>query len=387
MMYETDYQSGEYQVSSDTIWPESGYTFNENLSKCENGSVLTWDNENKKVLMQANTSDKCYVYFDKEPNTLASYIINNVYTGTDGDNGLYYHDGIGTYTNADQEAGDNLYRYSGGNDIVNNYICFGNNETSCPTENLYRIIGVFNNKAKIIKATKIDENEYEYSSGTESCNNINTVASLSLTNKDIIAASEPVSSGCNRWEQSDLNEILNTTFYNSLSNDWKEKIENHNWNITGINLWSYPFPHISLKELFNVEMTNATDFYTAKIGLMYASDYVYGKNPSHWLDPVASTSNYDNYAINENMNWLFQTENEWTITRDIFEYSYSYLINSLSYYIMNAAYEVTTVTSYSGGVASVGVHETGIIRPTFYLNSDVQYVSGTGTETDPYRIA
>ena len=54
---------------------------------------------------------------------------------------------------------------------------------------------------------------------------------------------------------------------------------------------------------------------------------------------------------------------------------------------MNAPYEVATVTSYSGGVASVGVHDTGIIRPTFYLNSDVQYVSGTGTETDPYRIA
>lgn len=80
-----------------------------------------------------------------------------------------------------------------------------------------------------------------------------------------------------------------------------------------------------------------------------------------------------------------QLKNEWTITRDILEYSY--LINSLSYYIMNAPYEVATVTSYSGSVASVGVHETGIIRPTFYLNSDVQYVSGTGTETDPYRIA
>lgn len=66
MMYETGYQSGEYQVSSDTSWPTDGYTFNEVLSKCENGSTLTWDDENKKVLMQANTSDKCYVYFDKE---------------------------------------------------------------------------------------------------------------------------------------------------------------------------------------------------------------------------------------------------------------------------------------------------------------------------------
>ena len=44
---------------------------------------------------------------------LASYITDTLYT-EDGVNNLYYHDGIGTYTNADQEAGDNSYRFSGG---------------------------------------------------------------------------------------------------------------------------------------------------------------------------------------------------------------------------------------------------------------------------------
>ena len=27
-----------------------------------------------------------------------------------------------------------------------------------------------------------------------------------------------------------------------------------------------------------------------------------------------------------------------------------------------------------------------LVRPTFYLNSDVRYVSSTGAESDPYRI-
>ena len=58
MMYETEAGSGEYQVSSDTTWPQEGYIFNEILSSCENGSTLVWDDENKKVVMQANTSDK-----------------------------------------------------------------------------------------------------------------------------------------------------------------------------------------------------------------------------------------------------------------------------------------------------------------------------------------
>ena len=55
MMYETESGSGEYQTSSDTTWPKEGYTFNEKLSKCERGSTLSWDEENKKVLLQANT--------------------------------------------------------------------------------------------------------------------------------------------------------------------------------------------------------------------------------------------------------------------------------------------------------------------------------------------
>ena len=74
MMYETEVGSGEYQVSSDTTWPQEGYTFNERVSKCENGSKLIWDDENKRVVMQANTSDKCYVYFDAyEPLLIISH--------------------------------------------------------------------------------------------------------------------------------------------------------------------------------------------------------------------------------------------------------------------------------------------------------------------------
>ena len=65
MMYEIEASSGEYQVTSDTTWPQEGYVFNDRFSKCENGSELSWDDENKRVLVEANTSEKCYVYFDK----------------------------------------------------------------------------------------------------------------------------------------------------------------------------------------------------------------------------------------------------------------------------------------------------------------------------------
>ena len=145
-------EDGTYKKSTSNSWPEDGYIFNENLSSCENGGELTWNEELNTINLKTNNSERCFVYFDKEPEIiyLADYIINNVYV-EDGVNGLYYHDGQGTYTNADQEAGDNSYRYSGAN--PNNYICFGSNVTPCPEENLYRIIGVFDGKVKVIKST------------------------------------------------------------------------------------------------------------------------------------------------------------------------------------------------------------------------------------------
>ena len=57
---------------------------------------------------------------------------------------------MGSYTSADQEAGDYSYRYAGAN--PNNYVCFGSVINPCLDECLYRIIGVFNEQVKLIKA-------------------------------------------------------------------------------------------------------------------------------------------------------------------------------------------------------------------------------------------
>lgn len=65
MMLETEAGSGNYEMTTASSWPTEGYFFNPELSKCENGGELSWDDTNKTVLMSGNTSDKCYVYFDK----------------------------------------------------------------------------------------------------------------------------------------------------------------------------------------------------------------------------------------------------------------------------------------------------------------------------------
>ena len=163
MMIETEAKSGNYEMTTRSEWPTEGYVFNSELSKCENGGELSWDDTNKRVVMSGNVSDKCYVYFDiYVPPTVVSDVCNGGETlstcittlsqnSTSSYTNIYHHDSA-----LANGAGDNSYRYAGAN--PNNYVCFGINTTPCPTDNLYRIIGVFGDQVKLIK--------YDYATST-----------------------------------------------------------------------------------------------------------------------------------------------------------------------------------------------------------------------------
>ena len=537
MMYETEPGSGEYAETKDTTWPESGYIFNENLSGCENGGELEYNSENNTVNLLSNSSDRCYVYFDKydgvwidnvsvtnvtgssvtldvsatsengsitnyyyslndseyassttnpitinDLNKLTEYNIkvyatdntgaksniyeiivsttdesgpiitnitasnvtinsitlnvetlssngikryyysidngnsyilsyNNSYTfedlnssteykfliyvvdnnrkesaeyefiqststiptfaeyikilyTNDGVNGLYFHDGIGTYTNAGQEAGDNSYRYSGAN--PNNYVCFGSDAAICPSDNLYRIVGVFDDKVKLIK------NDYTISSllGTNGDYNSSTYSSywggssvykgsINLTDVSIYYWNK---SGINSWADSDLNNInLNNNYLNNIGN-WSQMISLNTWIVGGGN--SLSFYQTNIKNVYNSEFINpASDLtYDAKVGLMYASDYGYAASPNYW---TTNLSNYSNACTN---NWMCMGLYEWTLTRISLYSEYALYING------------------SGSISMTGVGGVTAVRPTFYLNADVLYASGDGSQSNPFRI-
>ena len=57
-------------------------------------------------------------------------------------------------------AGDNSYRYAGASDSVNNYICLGSATTTCPDANLFRIIGVFGDQTKVIRAKSVGNQKW-----------------------------------------------------------------------------------------------------------------------------------------------------------------------------------------------------------------------------------
>ena len=67
MMLETKRGSGNYEPSTSSEWPTEGYIFNAERSKCENGGTLSWNDETNSVVLTTKFSDKCFVYFDREP--------------------------------------------------------------------------------------------------------------------------------------------------------------------------------------------------------------------------------------------------------------------------------------------------------------------------------
>ena len=369
MMYETEAGSGEYQVTSDNAWPQEGYVFNKQLSACENGSELTWDDENKRVIMEANVSDKCYVYFDVyvppkitdiciSGANLASCIKEFNSIASDGADGLYYHDGVGTY--GAQEAGDNSYRFSGAD--PNNYVCFGSDEETCPADNLYRIIGIFDGEVKLIKHDYAGESTL----GTAPARIVTPNSSYykgSLSRIPYYYWSGSSSNDSNTWSSSTLNtDILNGTYLNTLGSEWSSLIATTSWKVGGM-AWSTTN---TAKQYYTTELegSSSSTTYSAKVGLMYVSDYGYATSPENWNTALY---NYGN-DTNRNNNWMFMGAYEWTISRDSDNTNYAF-------YVLDAGGVRENVNGHRG------------VRPSFSLESSVVLSGGSGSSADPYLIA
>ncbi len=305
-------------------------------------------------------------------NTLACHIAK-LYTGTQGTNNIYYHDA--SLTNG---AGDNSYRYAGASDQVNNYVCFGSNVTPCPENNLYRIIGVFGDKVKLIKSdyatTALLGADGDYSK-MYTANNWDNSA-YKGNNLANVAVYNWNKSNQNTWSLSNLNKTnLNKNFIANIGADWAAKIADTTWKVGGnkwANIGTQPAKTAYQNEIVNPVTTNSQDNkteYSAKIGLMYVSDYMYAAPQDKWTLVGNNIDASKDYRAATSVNWMYMGLVEWTISRGAGG--------------SNGAFCVT----YVGGVdnSSVGSYAFGA-RPVFNLTSSVNYVSGSGTAADPISI-
>lgn len=291
-------------------------TWNSESGVCQTTSGIPVYNDDETATAQEQCSGYAALMGDTE-----SIIMTNV--------------GSGTIEKQVLDANDKSYRYAGVN--PNNYVCFGSTASTCPSANLYRIIGVFGSEVKLIKNTSYGEYAWELDYSGQG----------------------------NTWDSStkpDIRSTLNTTFLGTLSSTWQNKIENHAFKVGGM---TYQNVYQSnAKTAYNYEVgANSSTTDTMKIGLMYVSDYGYAASNNHW------TTNLGSYDDVVGSNWLDLGSSEWTISRK------SDISNSV------------LVVLFSGRVSSVSVNNSFAVRPVFYLNSDVECVSGTGTESDPFRIA
>ena len=323
--------AGDYKTVTRSSWPTKGYKFNAELSRCEKGSELSWDDTKKAVIMQGNVSDKCYVYFDIYQPSLAEYI-KSQYTGTQGDNALYYHNS--TLTNG---AGDNSYRYAGASDSVNNYICLGSDVATCPDANLFRIIGVFGDQVKVIRAKSVGNKQWA------------------------TIYSDP-------WSSSSLNTYLNGEYLTSLGT-LADKIATTTWKVGG-GLWDNIAGSVP-KTAYQYEVGSSASgtTYGAKIGLMYVSDYYYSASPSAWtLVGYNSSDATKDYRAATSTNWLYLGSKEWTISRGSGRTTFAFSVYS------------------TGNVDEDDVDNSRVARPSFNLESSITYISGDGTIEKPIRI-
>ena len=251
---------------------------------------------------------------------LADYI-KGLYT-SQGTNGLYYHT-----SSLANSAADNSYRYAGAN--PNNYVCFGSDASTCPSDNLYRIIGVFGSEVKLIKNSSLGNYYWSGSSSNQS----------------------------NTWSSSTLNTgTLNRTYLSGLGATWSNKIATHTWYVGG-----YSTSSATPKTFYNAESSGTT--YSAKIGLMYVSDYGYAASNSYWTTTMSS------YDRAKNNNWMYMGLSEWAISRD------------------SSSSNVASRVYYTGHLSNYFVYNNRCaVRPCFYLTSSTTYVSGSGTRSDPIRI-
>ena len=403
IMLETEAGSGQYQQSTSGLWPASPYEYNETLSSCENGGILTWNEETRSVNLKSNLSDRCYLYFDLVPSDVTINTNNNgsynpstptslSCTGADAIyNPLYQRIEVssiankytscnltyqtpssktylnnyiinlaGTTQGTGQVVQENGYRYEGKD--PNNYIWF-NNE-------LWRIIGVFDeathgvsgqNLVKIIRAGSIGGLAWD-------------------------------KSNTNDWTTSSLMNLLNGAYYNSqngtggeycygysttvgaqcdytetgINDTYRPMIENVTWHLGGYSTYAATAEAFYGYERGTRVYSGRPTTTTGYIGLMYPSDYGY----SVLASSCARTTNLNSYssASCAGQSWLYGQGYEWTITPNS--------SNSISAFSLFSNGRVVTFNACFGYS----------VRPVLYLDSSVYVIDGNGSISDPYII-
>ena len=274
---------------------------------------------------------------------------------------------------------ENGIRYEGAD--PNNYICLDNKTSGTCSDSslLFRIIGLF------------DED-----TSTDGTNSSGTKKLLKVIDTNNYGGKYWNSAGTNNWSTASLKTELNGTYLTTLlgtsnvNSKLSSAIANTKWHLGGTNDANYNT--LTAEGVYNEERNtsaiysdNPSSIY-AKIGLMYPSDYGYATVGGTTTNRAECRSqalwNWSDSSYNDcpNNNWLYTSQSnfvndgEWLLS-PVFSYSNRAAILFLPGFVhMRGRYDV------DGKMFAV--------RPTFYLDSSVLKIVGTGdgTKDNAYRI-
>ena len=282
-----------------------------------------------------------------------------------------------------EDVGGNI-RYYGAS--PNNYVYFNcsdySNQTSSTCE-VWRIIGVFNGKVKIMRNESIGNYSWDnkgISSGAESNNGKNNWSDARLM-KMLNAGYESETGGSLYWNR------LNGTCYSGTTADTtkscdmssiglKNEITRNMISETTYSLLGWNDSSIYSDQVYNYERTTGSVYnettrdksWTGKIALAYPSDYVYAADLSQCSQTLYG---YNNSRCNSN-DWMFNSVYQWLLT--------PYSGTSYGVWAVNGAGRVNG-NYYANG-------ENGV-RPVLYLGSELEIKAGAGdgSNSAPYQLS
>ena len=279
---------------------------------------------------------------------------------------------------------ENGLRYEGAD--PNNYICLDNKTSgACSSSSLlFRIIGLF------------DE---EYSSnGTTRAGTKKLLKVIDTNNYGGASGKVWNSAGTNNWSTASLKTELNGTYLDALlgtlnvNSKLSSAIANAKWHLGGAS----DSNHQTLTaEGIYTEERNTSAIYSgnpssiyAKVGLMYPSDYGYatvgGSATSKENCRAKELYNWDDssYSDCKNNDWLFTSQaTSWGSNKSEWLLSPYSSDSSRAARLNRAGYVGLSINGIVGDYLLA-------VRPTFYLDSSILKIVGTGdgTKDNAYRV-
>ena len=270
---------------------------------------------------------------------------------------------------------ENGIRYEGAD--PNNYICLDNKTSgACSSSSLlFRIIGLFD------EDTSTD--------GTSSSGTKKLLKVIDTNNYGGTDGKKWNSAGTNNWSTASLKTELNETYLTTLlgtsnvNSKLSSGVANAKWHLGGASPSNY---NTTAEGIYTQERDtsaiyggNPSSIY-AQVGLMYPSDYGYatvGGTTTNRAGCRAKAVNAYDTADCKNNDWLFTSQGSFVDDGE-------WLLSPYSSYSYLAAY------LGSSGYVYHDLHVGGLfaVRPSFYLDSSVLKIVGTGdgTKDNAYRV-